>query len=130
MRSKTRTYAKRIFLFCLLIFIAGYSYYQGRSLIAGPQINIEEPKNGTEVTETLLQIKGRAKNVSFISMDGRQIYIDNDGIFREKLLIEEGYNIIKFSATDKFGREESKILELVLKERSNPGLSLNNEKNI
>lgn len=95
--------------------LAGYALYQTKSLREGPQLLITTPLNGSLATTSLLVISGTAKNISWITLNGRQIYVDEAGNFREQLLLSYGYNIITLSAKDKFGRSVSKKLELVYK---------------
>ncbi|KKR45574.1 MAG: hypothetical protein UT90_C0004G0016 [Parcubacteria group bacterium GW2011_GWA1_40_21] len=104
----------KIFLGSLFLFlILGYSFYQSRSLITGPLITINEPENGSTVTRQLVTIAGAAKNINKITLDDRPIYVDEAGVFSEKLLLSEGYNIIKISAWDKFSKKTEKTIELV-----------------
>ncbi|MBM2817491.1 MAG: seg [Parcubacteria group bacterium] len=102
-------------LFLMLIF--GYSLYQSRNLFMGPVITISEPKNGSTAQEQLIKIAGTAKNIKKISLDDRPIYVDESGVFSEKLLLSEGYNVIKISAWDKFNKKTEKTIELVYKMR-------------
>jgi len=114
----------KIFLGSLFLFlILGYSFYQSRSLITGPLITINEPENGSTVTRQLVTIAGAAKNINKITLDDRPIYVDESGAFSEKLLLSEGYNIIKISAWDKFSKKTEKTIELVYKEKGE-GVSL------
>ena len=95
--------------------IGGYSFYEARNIIAGPVINVYEPRNGTFFSKPLVEIKGNVKNISEISLNDKQITIDKTGFFSEKFLLSEGYNIIKIDAQDKFGRKKEKKLELVFR---------------
>lgn len=81
----------------------------------GPKIVIEYPSNGQTVASSYLEIKGVAKNVSLLYFNGRQIFTDQNGNFKEDLLLVRGYNIIEVSATDKFGRKVKERREIVLK---------------
>jgi hypothetical protein len=99
---------------CLVLLVLGYIYYQSRNLINGPQITIAEPLNGSTVADPLVAIQGIAKNISYITLNDRQIYVDKDGAFKEELLLSPGYNLWKIEAKDKFGRVVSKRIELVL----------------
>lgn len=100
----------------ILVLVAGYSLFSARHIIEGPQIKIKNPTNGKAFTESLISIEGKAKNVAFITLNDRQIFVDEQGKLQEKLLLSPGYNIIKLYARDKFGREVTKQLELVLTE--------------
>jgi hypothetical protein len=100
----------------LMAIIVGYSVFQAWKLISGPIIDVYTPQNGATYNSTLIEIDGRAKNIAYINLDGRQIFTDKDGYFSEKILLLPGYNIVTISATDKFGAKTEKKLELVLNE--------------
>ncbi len=98
-----------------VLVIVGYSIFQSIKIISGPQISVASPLSGSTITQSDVDIKGVAKNISFISLNDRPIYIDESGNFQEKLLLYPGYNIIKLQARDKFGASVEKHLELVYK---------------
>lgn len=114
-RRKLKFYIKIFIGSSFLFLILSYSFYQSRNLVRGPVITINEPENGSNVREQLVKIAGVAKNINKISLDDRPIYIDETGSFSEKLLLSKGYNIVKLSAWDKFGKKTEKTLELVYK---------------
>lgn len=115
-RRKLKLYFKIFFGSLFLFLILGYSFYQSRNLLIGPVITVSEPKNGATVPEQLVKIAGIAKNINKITLDDRPIYVDEVGVFTEKLLLSDGYNIIKISAWDKFSKKTEKTIELVYKE--------------
>lgn len=100
----------------LAIIILGYSLFQAQKIIIGPVIDIYSPENGTTYTQALIEVEGRAKNISYINLNGRPIFTDKNGHFSEKLLLSPGYNIIKLDARDKFKSYTEKKLEVILKE--------------
>lgn len=110
---------KKIGFILLLIIIVFYSYFQARKILSGPKIDITSPQNGATLYEPLATIEGVAKNINSIKMNDGPIFIDRDGAFSEKLVLYEGYNIIKFEAKDRFGKSFTKLLELTLKGSEN-----------
>lgn len=98
-----------------LIGLTVYAYFQSREYILGPVINIEEPTSGYVSSTSLISVNGKARNVSFLTLNGRQIYTDEKGRFIESLLLQDGYNIITFDGKDRFGHIKTKRLELVYK---------------
>jgi hypothetical protein len=100
----------------LCIIIVGYSIFQAQKLITGPVIDIYTPQNGATYSQTLIEIDGRALNTAHLNMNGRKIFTDKDGYFKEKLLLSPGYNIIRLDAVDKFKKYTEKTLEIILKE--------------
>jgi len=99
----------------MVLIIFGYALYKAENLITGPELQISNPQNGTTVNQSLVEITGTTNNVNDIQMNDGKIFVDEDGNFKEKLLLTYGYNIIKFSAKDRFGRATEKTLELVYK---------------
>lgn len=99
-----------LFVFGLI----GYSLFNSRIFIAGPQITIQEPQNGALIEEKpLIEVSGLAENIAYLRLNGRQIYTDENSFFEEALLLNPGYNIIQLEAEDKFGRGIKKIIEVV-----------------
>ena len=123
-RRRLKLYVKMSVGMLFLFLIFGYSFYQSRIIIAGPLITVNEPLNGSTSKEQLVKIAGTAKNIKKIALDDRPIYIDEFGNFSEKLLLSEGYNIIKISAWDKFNKNTEKTIELVYKGNREEGFSL------
>lgn len=109
------TYFKIIGIIFIAVLISGYAIFQARNIILGPIIEIYFPKNGMSIEESLIEIKGKVKNISHISMNGNQIFTDSEGMFNEKLLLSYGYNIITIKVQDRFNREVEKKLELIYK---------------
>ncbi len=96
--------------------ILGYGLFQAHKYIEGPVLTIYSPQNGAVFNSPLIQIDGKAENVAYLRLNGRQIYTDTVGRFSEKLLLSPGYTILTLDARDKFGKLVSKQLQLVLKE--------------
>lgn len=105
-----------LLLLAITVAVGYYVLYQSRSLMAGPKIAFTNPANGATVRESLTLIEGNAERISFIELNGRQIFTDEFGNFREKLPLLEGHNIIKLQATDRFGRITTQNLYLLYEE--------------
>jgi hypothetical protein len=97
--------------------VVGYSFFQARKILGGPQIKIDEPQNGTVFEEPLVVIRGRTRNINSIFLNDRPIFIDDEGYLSEKLLLSAGYNIIELQAKDRFGKTTEERLELVYLEK-------------
>lgn len=92
-----------------------YTISRFYTFLAGPSIHISSPQNGDTVSERLLNISASTTLISFITLNDRQIFIDQKGDLFEQLLLQDGYNIISIKATDRFGRKVEKRLEVVYK---------------
>lgn len=112
MNRDAKFYLRLTAVIVFALFIGGYSYFQARKLIGGPKIVIESPAQGSEVKESLIEIKGTASNIKDISLNDRPIFIDEQGHFSEKLMVPPGLDILTMKAQDRFGRKTQATLEL------------------
>ncbi|MAZ41106.1 hypothetical protein CL654_03235 [bacterium] len=112
-RSNTRSLLSFLPITLLIIVIALYSYGRARDVIFGPEIAITYPEDGSVLMDDLLVLQGNIKNAAFITLNGRQIFVDEEGTFNEKLLLHYGYNIIEIEAEDRFNQKEKKRLQVV-----------------
>lgn len=116
--------AKKILRISLIILffviILGYGYYRSKDLIFGVKIrNVSfggaPAQSGATVTEPVLAITGNAKNAVLLTLDDREISIDQAGDFTESLALQPGYNIITIRAKDTFGHLDEKDYQLIYK---------------
>ena len=99
----------------LLVIFMLFGLYKAKDFLVGPKIVIESPLDGQTISNSYLEIRGAAKNVSLLYLNGRQIFTDQNGNFKENLLLARGYNILQIEAKDKFNREVKIKREVVLK---------------
>ncbi len=97
----------------LFILLGLYALFQARFIILGPSIYIDSHKDGSLVTENVIILSGRAKNIAYISLNDRPIFIDSKGNWNEKYVVPSGLSVITLRAKDRFGRETEKKLSLV-----------------
>ncbi|MBI3631864.1 MAG: hypothetical protein HY225_00230 [Candidatus Vogelbacteria bacterium] len=128
MKLELKKNLRVIILVSISIFVLAYIFYEARFVIYGPQLIIYSPKNNTRVTDPILQISGKAKNISMLTINGRPIMITPDNLFSDKLLLLNGYNTIEVKAKDKFDQEKSEVLQLVLTEpKQSTTTNINNQ---
>jgi hypothetical protein len=99
-----------IFFFLLLI---AYSLFQARFIILGPHISVSSPLDGERVSSPIITIRGNTKNIAYISLNDRPIFINEKGNFEEKLIATPGVDIITIRARDRFGRSTEKQISVV-----------------
>lgn len=107
---------KLIRTFTLLIFaitIVGYSIFELRAFFEGPSLTILTPTDGDLFPSQGDYIEGNALHVSFLYLNGRQIYTDEKGTFREYVLLPKGYNIVTLEAVGKFNKKITKTITLI-----------------
>jgi len=105
---------KGIVFIVIAIILALYVLFQSQNILRGPIIDVEEPQNGSTLTYGVVNVRGKAENIAYIYLNGRQIFVDNNGRFDEKLIAPPGYSIIELTAQDKFGRKNKRILQIIV----------------
>lgn len=101
-----------IFLFIFIVAIL-YGSFRAVPLLSGPSIEIYSPKDGTRVASTTFEISGRTLRAKEITLQGKPISINTEGYFTERLVGSLPYTIIVLVATDRYGRREEKVLNVV-----------------
>ncbi len=107
-RDKLKIYTFLILIILILI----YAFFRFYNYISGPKINIYYPKPYQTIYEDTFIINGNIKNAKNIYINEREIFMDENGNFAEKLIAKSPYTTITVKAVDKYGKEKSKILEI------------------
>jgi len=102
-----------ISLFVIMIGI--YGYFEMRDLIFGAKVEILRPLDGQTVTEQMVSVAGSVGQVSWITLNGRNILADESGNFEEYVALVPGLNILSIMTVDKFERENEKKIRLTYK---------------
>jgi hypothetical protein len=112
-RNRSGLVFKWVLSILAILIILGYTAFNSRIFIAGPQLEIHNPIHGSSISDSpLVKIDGTAKNISSIRANDKWFPIDSDGNFSEPVLLKPGHNIIYIEASDKFGRTIEQNLEL------------------
>lgn len=113
LKKSANTYIKLIIGVLFVVTVVFYTYIKSNNFIEGPVLTINTPQNGSTVTKSLIDIKGKAEHISHIQLNNNQIFVDEEGNIDEQLLLSFGYNIITIEADDRFGRKIKKTLEII-----------------
>ncbi len=97
----------------LFAFIGVFAYMKMSFIIKGVKIEADIEHIGNS---TLANIKGKAKNATYVSLNGREIFIDKDGSFSEPVALIPGFSVITIKTHDKFGKNKERKFQLVYKE--------------
>lgn len=108
----------RIFLVIFFLLVAGYAYYEGRGLLWGPTIEIEN--RVMEVRDPFITIEGSTRRILTLSMNGMPISVTEGGAFAEPYVLAPGYNRIVLSAEDRWGKTAERAIEIIYTPSSAP----------
>jgi len=97
---------------CVLLFslIGIFAYMKTSFLFKGVQIIATIDRNESSPLAT---IKGHAKNATYITLNGREIFIDKDGSFSEPVALIPGFSVITIDTQDKFGKSKERKFQVV-----------------
>jgi len=95
---------RKIIMAAFFVLLALYVIFQARNLILGPQLKFLTPKANETVSGPVIEVTGSAQNVSFITLNDHQIFVDDSGKFKENLLPSPGLVILRLVGKDRFGR--------------------------
>ncbi|MFZ3011688.1 MAG: hypothetical protein WA060_01660 [Minisyncoccia bacterium] len=98
-------------VFFILIIL--YAIFISKDLIFGIKIREVNLSDGTVFTENIVKLTGNAKNAIKLTLNGREISIDQEGNFGETIALLPGYNIVTIKAEDKFGYVDEKNYKLI-----------------
>lgn len=94
------------------IIIVAYAASRSLDYIRGPKINITHPTDWAVSHSAATTISGQVERVTDISLNGKPIFIDQQGNFSEIRLLFPGMNFIKVKAKDRFDRETEKVVRV------------------
>ncbi len=109
---------KKVIIILGFVLLIGYGVFNARNLIIGPRVTILYPVAESETTENFVVVQGIAKNVVFVSVNDRPIFIDTEGNFKEKLLLNPGSNIIRLYGRDRFKQEVVEEIRVYFKQEN------------
>ncbi len=90
----------------LFLAISVYAYKNMKGVLSGVTVEAKIEKENN-----LFNINGNAEHANFISINGREINIDKEGDFTEKIVLPDGYSVVTIFARDKFGKDTEKIIQ-------------------
>ena len=96
--------------------IVGYGLFEARRIIAGPEVYIDSPTDGSATSSAVVTVTGRAQNISFLTINDKPSFADEQGRFVYRYSPPAGYTVLTVAATDRFGRRVSKSVSINLLE--------------
>lgn len=112
----------RTFLYSLigLLLLGAFAYLfrEFKSFASEPMLVILSPENGTMIESDESLIMGRTDRGATVTMNGQRVFVDNDGAFQEKLVLQPGINAITIRTVNRF--EKEKIVVFSVEARYTP----------
>ncbi len=96
----------------LILFTLAYGLFQARVLLEGPELTVRAPVPGASLTEPLMEVRGKAHNVTRVTINGRPITTTPEGDFNDTLVTPSGYGVVLVEATNRFGYHIEERIEI------------------
>jgi hypothetical protein len=71
-----------------------------------------------ENNSPLAKVSGSASKAIYLTLNGREIFVDTDGNFSESIAVLPGFSVVTLDAKDKFGKTAEKKFEVVYEENA------------
>jgi len=91
-----------IILGALTIFL--YIGWQVLVLMAPPNLDVTNPKDNVNIEGNSVSVEGTTDSGASLFINDVEVGIDQNGIFKEKISLQSGVNIIKVRAQNKMGK--------------------------
>jgi len=95
------------------LFIVIYAFFRSKDLIFGVKIKNVNITDNAKVVDSIIKVNGNAKNAINLTLNGREISVDQEGNFDETIALLSGYNVINIKARDKFGDSDEKNYKIM-----------------
>ncbi len=96
-----------VFAVIIIALIFGYFWHQLSYLIYSPNIKISQPVSDFTTQEKSVEVFGQTNPDTYLTINGREVHLDNKGYFKSIVGLEFGLNILKIEARDRFGKTNS-----------------------
>src|SRR3989344_657013 len=114
MNQDVKKILKWVLLTLFFLFIIFYAFWRSKDLVFGVKIRNVNIVDGARVENSVVNMTGNAQNAVNLTLNGREISIDQAGNFNETIALLSGYNVINLKAQDKFGNKDEKNYQLIL----------------
>jgi hypothetical protein len=98
----------------IFLFIAGYLGYQLHFLISPPSLSISEPVSDVITQSLVITVRGETEPTAKLLINGQIAYLEKDGSFSQEVTLNQGLNIIKVEAINRFEKKNSIVRQVVL----------------
>ncbi len=105
------------FVSCFALFAVIISFGWEKMSFIRKGVELEATMSESEDSPVYL-VEGKAPRAKHLKINGREIFIDKEGVFKEVLVPQPGYSVISLYAEDKFGKITEKEFKLYVNKNS------------
>jgi len=97
------------------IIILTYLFFQYRSALINPSLNVSNPKENEVISGQNIQVIGSTDSNSTVMVDNSQVAVSGNGTFTTSIPLFPGNVVIHITATNRFGRQTSVDRHIIVK---------------
>lgn len=101
-RKSLKSLVPKILLLLLFLFIVIYTHSRTAFLSQGVQLSVNNLEDGQTIDERVLELTGTAKRAISLTINNREVLIDENGDFKDTIVLSPGLNTLTIEAEDKF----------------------------
>jgi len=95
--------------------VVGFLIYQIKSFVGAPYLKLDNPAVDLITKDASIKVEGSGRHNSYITLNGKEIYLGKDGKFSEELYLNNGVNEIRVEAKSRLGKTTT-IIRRIIKE--------------
>ncbi|HOV88451.1 MAG TPA: helix-turn-helix domain-containing protein [Candidatus Paceibacterota bacterium] len=95
-------------IWAIIITAIGFILFQGKNLFGEPRLQVNSPVfENIETSENPFILEGEGQPHSYILINGKEIYLSDDGKFSEPIQLKPGLNKIIVEASNRLGKKKT-----------------------
>lgn len=98
----------------LILFLSFFGMRFSRFL-GTPEMVVVEPADEAAFEEPIIKVKGNTEKESRLTVNGREITIDEAGNFEENLELAAGLHVLEFVSENRFGKTSKEVRRVIIK---------------
>lgn len=100
---------------CIFIFFVWLLVIQVKGFTGAPTLFIEEPLADAVIEASMVRVRGSTEKESQLTVNGREIRMNANGIFDEEIELSYGVNALHFLIKNRFGKSSEQVRYVVVK---------------
>jgi len=112
-RTSTLRLIKIIIIAVVAIIIIFYAIWRSLAYARGPKIDLAGPVNGAVISSHTVDVVGMIERAHNLTVNGGTVPIDEQGNFKQTLVVFPGINKLTLRATDQFDRNTETDIVIV-----------------
>ena len=89
-----------------------YLYREFRSFGSEPLLVVLSPENNSVVESDEVIVSGKTDRGAQVTINGQGVFVDGEGAFSEKLVLQPGQNGVSLRTTNRFHKEKTAVLSV------------------